>query len=173
MLPSVIIGLLMGELTAPKQAPRALMAALRSLVITQGDGGTRGQYQQGFELVFSAERGRAVRGDYLLLTSPLLKAGQRVVVTVTVKARPRVLIDGVITKQELGGDNEPTITVVGGDLTVLMDMVQVGKRREGQGDTEAALDIIGKYKSYGIRPQVDDPETSSPATKEQRTLIQT
>lgn len=172
MLPSVIVGLLIGEPTAPTKAPRALMAALQSLTVTQGDGGRRGAYQQGFQMTFSAERGRAVAPDYPLIAGELLRPGKRVVITVTIKATPRVLFDGVITDQELGGDNEPVITVTGKDLTVLMDMVKLGERHPGQGDKETAAAIIGRYKSYGVEASLEDPATSSPATEDQRVPIQ-
>lgn len=173
MLPSVVLGLLVGPPAAPAPAPRALMAALQSLEVTQGDGGAADQYQQGFRMVFSAERGRAAGADYPLLTSPLLAPGKRVVITVTVKATPRVLFDGIITRQELAGDDEPVITVLGKDLTILMELTQAGERRPGQGDKEAALEIIGRYKAYGITPKADTPETSSPATEQQRVPVQT
>jgi hypothetical protein len=172
MLPSVIVGLLIGAPAAPEPAPRALMAALQAITVSQGDAGKTGEYQQGFQIVFSARRGRAARADYPLLANPLLGAGKRVVITVTIQARPRVLIDGIITHQQLAGDNEPVITLTGKDLTVLMDMVQAGERRPGQGDKEAALAIIGKYTAYGIKPQASDPATNSPATEDQRVPIQ-
>lgn len=173
MLPSVIAGLLIGPPSAPAKAPPDLVNALRSLEVTQGDGGATGEYQQGFRMVFGAERGRAAREDYPLLKSPLLKPGRRVVISVTVRATPRVLFDGIITRQELAGDDEPVVTVLGRDLSILMDLAQVGKRRPGQGDKEAALEILGRYSAYGISAKADSPTTSSPATEQQRVPIQT
>lgn len=172
MLPSVIIGLLIGEPQAPENAPPALLKALRRVEVSQGDAGRRRDYQQGFQLVFTAERGRAARDDYAVLSGSRLLPGKRVVVTVTLQARPRVLIDGIITHQQLTADDAPTLIVTGKDLSVLMDLEQSAKRRPGQGDKEAALDILGKYATYGVKPAASDPKTTSSATEQQRAPIQ-
>lgn len=172
MLPAVIVGLLVGEQQAPQNASRALLQALTSITVTQGDGGRRGDYQQGFQLIFAAERGRAVRDDFPLLTGPLLLPGKRVVITVTVQARPRVLLDGIITFQQLIAGDAPELVVTGKDLSVLMDLAYVGKRRPGQGDKEAALAILGEYATYGVKPAATDPKTASSATEDQRAPIQ-
>lgn len=172
MLPAVIVGLLVGEAQAPENAPRALLQALTRVEVSQGDAGRRRDYYQGFQLTFAAERGRAARDDFPLLTGPLLLPGKRVVITVTVQARPRVLLDGIITHQQLIAGNAPTLLVTGKDLSVLMDLEYAGKRRPGQGDKEVALDILGKYASYGIKADASSPKTTSSATEDQRAPIQ-
>ena len=172
MLPAVIVGLLVGEQQAPQSASRALMQALTRITVTQGDGARSGDYQQGFQLTFAAERGRAVREDFPLLTGPLLLPGKRVVIAVTVQARPRVLLDGIITFQELVAGDAPELVVTGKDISVLMDLAYVGKRRPGQGAKEAALAILGEYAKYGVKPAASDPKTVSSATEDQRAPIQ-
>ena len=51
----------------------------------------------------------------------------RVIIIVTVNGFPNVLMDGIVTRQELAPSNEPgqsTLTVTGEDLSVLMDVVE-------------------------------------------------
>ncbi|HNP72069.1 MAG TPA: hypothetical protein PKK15_13200 [Kouleothrix sp.] len=171
MLPAVIVGLLVGEPQAPEKAPPAMLGALTGVKVMQGQAGGGRDYQ-GFQLTFAAERGRAVREDFPLLSAPLLMPGKRVVISVTVQARPRVLLDGIITYQQLAVGDSPELIVTGKDISVLMDMEHVAKRRPGQGAKEAALAILGEYAKYGVRPAASDPKAATTPTEDQRAPIQ-
>ena len=60
-----------------------------------------------------------------LLPSGYFDPKVRVVLMVTMNGSPTVLMDGVITRQEVTPSNEPgqsTLTVTGEDLTVVMDL---------------------------------------------------
>lgn len=172
MLPAVIIGMLVGAQESPENAPRALLQALTKITVTQGDGGRGGDYQQGFQLTFVAERGRAMRENFPLLTGPLLLPGKRVVISVTVQARPRVLIDGIITYQQLVAGDTPELVVTGKDISVLMDLEQINKGWPEQDDKAGALATLGKYAKYGVKPDASDPKVTSSATKDERIPIQ-
>ena len=82
----------------------------------------------------------------------------RVILVVTVNGIPTVLMDGVITQQEVDVANEAgssTLTITGEDLTVLMDLVEKNAYSfPSLSDAESAEQIIGLYAQYGIKPHV-------------------
>ena len=106
----------------PVPAPFELTEALTGVEVTQSDGG-----RSGFQLTFQAGRsGPLDLVDYPLLLNPLLlKPFNRVVLVVTFDATPQVIMDGVITQISLSPNEQPgasTITVMGEDVSVMMDM---------------------------------------------------
>src|ERR1051326_6012269 len=120
MLKGVHLSLLIGP-AVPVTAPQSVMDALQSVQ------GTSSKETRGFQLTFAVSK-----------QSPLLKtmlpAGYfdpvitRVVIIVTVSGSSHVLMDDIITRQELSPSNEPgqsTLTVTGEDLSVLMDLLEV------------------------------------------------
>ncbi|HUX85505.1 MAG TPA: hypothetical protein VMW65_00760, partial [Chloroflexota bacterium] len=89
--------------TVPIPAPAPLMDALSSVEVTHQDVG-----RSGFQITFQAGRsGLTGLMDYALLSSPLLKPFNRVIIVVTINVTPRVLIDGIITHQELTPSDQP------------------------------------------------------------------
>jgi hypothetical protein len=99
------------------------MNALENVTVNAG-----AEFAQGFQLTFRAERDLAASKEYALLNSPLLMPGSRVVISVTLNATPRVLMDGVITRHDLSpssGAAGTSLTVTGEDLSVLMDMTEL------------------------------------------------
>ena len=106
-LANVRLSLLVGP-SVPQPAPRLLMNALESVKVNDSAGSP-----QGFTLTFRAERAPAASKAYALLNSPLLKPGNRVVISVTLNATPRVLMDGVITHHQLA----PSGGIEIGDVT--------------------------------------------------------
>jgi hypothetical protein len=147
----------------PIPAPRPVMEALLSAQVTVSAG-----QRTGFQLTFGVSKNS-------LLLNALLPAGyfdpsMRVILTVTVTGIPQVLIDGVITRQELTPSNEPgqsTLVVTGEDLTCMMDLIELNgvpfpaMPRE----TRVAM-LLAKYAVFGIVPliipslipDVEDPE---------------
>lgn len=141
---------------APKPLPAAAVDLLESIEITEAVHG-----RSGFQLVFGADRGT----PYDLIDYPLLKqAGlapwSRVVVIVTFNATPTVLIDGLITRQELQptqGDSNARLVITGEDLSVVMDREVKTAAHPAQSENIIASKIILSYGRYGIVPVVAPP----------------
>lgn len=150
-LAKVHLTLLIGP-AVPLPAPRLLMNALESVQVNDSAGSP-----QGFTLTFRAKRDRAASKDYALLNSPRLKPGSRVVISVTLNAKPRVLMDGVITQHQLvpsGGAGGTSLTVTGEDLSLLMDMEEHPVSHLPMPDEAIVLLILAKYAAYGVIPMV-------------------
>lgn len=142
--------------TVPLPAPAVLMQHLDTVEVTQTDEG-----RSGFQIVFRAGRtGPADLLDYQLLSNPLLKQHNRVVITVLVNAVPRVLMDGIIKHQQLNPSNTPgatTLTVSGEDISMMMDQEEVTVEHPVQNEMVIALKLIAKYAQYGLIPMVIPP----------------
>jgi hypothetical protein len=165
------LGLLIGSRQSPQPAPAKLMQALQLLRLTQGDGGRPGDYQQGFELTLNAERGPGATSDYALLADPLLDPGNRLIVTVTLNATPRVLFDGIIAHRQLSPGSaigQPGLTLMGKDLSLLMDLEEQELDYPAQDDDAIATSILERYARYGIVAQVSSPATSWTPAEDER-----
>src|SRR4051794_22113122 len=112
MLQGIHLTLMIGP-AVPVPAPQAVMDAFVSLQVTSS------KDTSGFQAVF------AVSKNSLLVTT-LLPAGYfdpistRIIVIATVGGMPQVLMDGVVTRQELAPSSEPgqsTLTITGEDLS--------------------------------------------------------
>jgi hypothetical protein len=151
----VKLTLLIGP-TVPLPAPQVLTEHLDRVEVTQTDEG-----RSGFQIVFRAGRsGPAGALDYQLISNPLLKQHNRVVVMVFVNAIPRVLMDGIIKHQQLNPNNTPgatTLTVTGEDISVMMDQKEVTVEHPAQNEMVIALKLIAQYAQYGLIPMVLPP----------------
>src|SRR5437868_1536108 len=129
--------LMIGPLV-PVPVPQSVVDALQSVQVTSG------KDRSGFQLTFAVSK-----------DSPLLKvmlpAGYldpiitRVIIVATVNGFPNVLMDGIVTRQELSPSNEPggsTLTVTGEDLSVLMDVVEMNFMRYPAQPEVARLYVI-------------------------------
>jgi phage protein D len=169
------LGLLIGSRESPGPAPPPLLQALQRLRVTQGDGGRQGDYQQGFELTLRAKRGPGTSSDYALLADPLLDPGNRLIVTVTLDATPRVLFDGIIAHRQLSlgsATGQPGLTLMGKDISLLMDLEEQDLDYPGQADDAIARAILDRYARYGVRAQVSSPATSWTPAEEERVARQ-
>lgn len=141
---------------APVPAPPALMEALQSVTVTHNDQG-----RSGFQIAFRVGRsGPADLVDYPLLLNPLLRPFSRVILIVTFNATPRVLMDGVITHQQLQPSDQPggsVLAVTGEDVSVMMDLEQKAAEHPAQDETIIALKLIVSYAQYGLIPMVMPP----------------
>lgn len=158
-VPTVILGMLIGNAQAPENAPRWLLTALDRAQIVQSDD----DEPAGFELSFRAERGKAAKQDYELMNSPLLTYGNRVILTVTLNAKPCVLMDGIITYADLaeaGQSGATGVVVKGYDLSMLMDLKEVAKAHKGLGHKEIVQNILNAYAKYKITPKVSEPTST-------------
>jgi hypothetical protein len=147
--------LLIGPMVAVP-APPPYMEALQSVQVTHSDSG-----RSGFQLTFQAGRsGPASLVDYPLMTLPLLRMFNRVILIATINAIPRVLMDGIITNQQLSPGDQPgsgTITVTGEDVSVMMDMEEKNVEHPAQPELVIANKIIAMYAQYGLVPMVIPP----------------
>ena len=153
MADAVRLTLLIGP-GVPVPAPASVTDALESVQVTSGTD------RAGFQLVFSA-------GPRAALLNTLLPAGYldpivtRVIVIATVRGIPHVLMDGIVTRQEIAPSNDPgksTVTVTGEDLSVLMDLVEMPfMRYPAMPEVAQLYAILAKYAVLGIVPLVLPP----------------
>lgn len=164
MLDSVQLTLLIGP-GVPIPAPLAVAEALQSVQVTAGGERT------GFQLKFAL-------GKKSTLQTALLPAGffdpmiTRVIVVVTIGGIPEVLVDGVVTRQEMTPSNtagQSTLTITGEDLTVLMDVVELtGIPYPAMPVAAIVMTVLAKYAAFGVVPLAIPPifeETPSPTDK--------
>jgi hypothetical protein len=153
MLLGVNLLLLIGP-TLPLPATPDIAEAVQSVSVTQSDEG-----RSGFQIVLQVGRaGVADMLDYRLLRNPLLRPFNRVIVTVLFNALPQVIMDGIITTQQLSPGNQPggaTLTLTGEDVSVMMDMKKKRAHYDARSEPMIALEIIGSYAQYGLVPKVD------------------
>lgn len=139
-------------------APAFLMEALDSVEVSQGD-----DVRSGFQITFTASRSSVIETlDSAIVSSPLLKTFNRVIVIVTLNATPQVLIDGIITHQQFspGADSSlAVLTITGEDVSVMMDLEEKTAEHPAQDETAIALKIIASYSEYGLIPKVIPPPT--------------
>jgi hypothetical protein len=114
----------------------------------------------GFQLSFKI-------GKRSLLETTLLPAGYfdpiitRVIIIVTVNGMPNVLMDGVVTRQEISPSNDvgkSTLTITGEDLSRMMDLVEMPFMRFPAMPVVARVyAILAKYAVLGIAPVAVPP----------------
>lgn len=142
--------------TVPVPAPFNLTNAIKSVEVTNTDQG-----RDGFQITFAAGRkGPADIFDYALLNNSLLRPFNRVIIMITFGLAPKVLIDGIITHQQLNPSQEPgktTLTVTGEDVSVMMDMEEKTQTYPNMSDMVIVNKIILSYAQYGLIPIVIPP----------------
>jgi hypothetical protein len=152
MLRGIHLTLMIGP-AVPIPAPQSVMDAVTSVQVTSG------KDRSGFQLTL------AVSKKSSLLTT-LLPAGYfdpmitRVIIIVTLGGLPNVLMDGIVTRQELQPSNEPgqsTLTITGEDLSVVMDVVELVKSFPAMPDTAQVYATLAPYAVFGIVPLAIPP----------------
>jgi hypothetical protein len=148
-------------------APPPLVENLESVTVTNTESG-----RSGFQITFKAGRS-GVTGmlDDPLLSLPLLRPFNRVILIVTFTVRARVLMDGVITNLEYNPGTEPgtsTVTATGEDVSVMMDQKERITEHPAQPAPAIVTKLILKYGRFGLVPNVIKPkvvETSPPTER--------
>lgn len=153
MLLGVHLTLLVGK-TLAVPPPLAITEALTAIQVTQNEVG-----RSGFQLTFQVGRASPLDLlDYGLMTNPLLRPFNRVVVVVRFNLTPTVLLDGAITQMQLTPSEEPggsTLTVTGEDVSALMDLEE---NTESYGNMNGLVrlgKILARYPSLGLIPDLD------------------
>jgi len=111
--------LMMGSFTA-SPVPVAVIDALTDIQVTSSIGS-----QGGFQLKFTLGKNSTLQQ---MLVSGFFDPRTRVIIAVTVNGSTSVLIDGIITKQDVTPNiaaGKSTLTVTGLDLTALMDFIDL------------------------------------------------
>ena len=150
MLKGVNLSLLIGPLV-PVAAPRAVLEALNGVTVTTSDTG-----RSGFQLSFTLSQRSPLHTLFLLAGGapiPVL----RVIIIVTLNGAPNVLIDGVVTNNQIvpGSGGQATLTVTGEDLSVLMDKQDISGFPFPAVPAEGRVALLlAKYAMLGLIPLV-------------------
>lgn len=152
MLKGMHLTLLIGP-AVPVPAPRAVLDALQSIEVTVNDTGP-----SVFQLRFEIDKRSPLETLFLLSAGATPLPILRVVVMVTVGGTPSVLIDGVVTQQQLApgsGASRSTLSITGEDLTVLMRQIDFSGFPFPATPAEGRVALLLlKYAWLGIVPKV-------------------
>src|SRR5665213_3189343 len=136
----------------PLTVPRVVLDSLAEVEVKTEDIG-----QSGFQLVFSIDKQSPLQ-ILFLLTGGMPLLFMRVVLVATVNGVATVLIDGVITNNEISpGDkgSNSTLTITGKDLTALMDQSDWSGLPFPAMPPEARVALlVAKYALFGVIPLV-------------------
>lgn len=150
MLKGFHLTLLVGPVV-PLPVPQVVLDALTSVTVTSDAGGP-----SGFQMTFRLSNRSPLQTLFLLAggQTPLL----RIVIVATINGVPSVLMDGVMTRTEVGSDSASgpsTLTVTGEDLTKVMDLQDCTGVPYPAMPAEARVAlIVSKYASFGLVPMV-------------------
>ncbi len=151
MLKSVQLSLMIGPVI-PITVSRDVLDSLAEVEVTTVDVGT-----SGFKLTFSIDKKSPLQ-ILFLLTGGMPLLFMRVVIVATVNGVSNVLIDGVITNNQISpGDkgSNSTLTILGKDLTALMDQSNWSGFPFPACPPEARVALlVAKYALFGIVPLV-------------------
>ncbi len=142
--------LLVGPIV-PIPVPQVVLDALTSVEVTSNTDGP-----SGFQLTFVLSNKSPLQTIFLVAgaQTPML----RVIVVVTLNGTPQVLMDGVMTRQEVSPGSKPgefQLKVTGEDLTKAMDLIDFSGLPFPAMPVEArVLLTIAKYAIFGMIPMV-------------------
>jgi hypothetical protein len=151
VLKSVQLSLMIGPVV-PTTVPRVVLDSLASVEVKVDDVGP-----SGFQLVFSIDKQSPLQILFLLTGgTPLLF--MRCILVVTVNGVASVLIDGVVTNNQISpGDkgSNSTLTITGRDLTALMDQSNLSGFPFPACPREARVALLlAKYAFFGVLPLI-------------------
>lgn len=151
MVKGIYLTLLIGP-SVPVPAPQILLDALMGVEVDTQDGRA-----SGFQLTFTLNNRSPLHTLFLLASGqPLTR--MRVIIIVTFNGVPDVLMDGIVTNQQVapGSDaGHSTLTITGEDLTTLMNEEERnGKPYSSTTIETRVLTILQRYAQYGVIPVV-------------------
>jgi hypothetical protein len=147
MLKGFYLRLFIGPII-PVPVPQWVVDALTSVQVTTSAG-----QASGFQLTFALSKDSPL--NQTLLPAGYFDPKIRVIILVTTGGLPTVLIDGIITRQEISSSSNPgqtTLTITGEDLTLLMDLIEERMCYPGMSAEARIIMICRKYLEYGIIP---------------------
>lgn len=131
--------------------PQAVIDALTDVQVTTSVGA-----QSGFQLKFTLGKTSPLMQS--LVPSGFFDPRRRVIITVTLNGDATVLMDGIVTKQDLTPGAKPgesTLTITGLDLTALMDFIDLtGIPYPAMPLVAIVALILAKYAAFGVVPLV-------------------
>ena len=135
----------------PMPVPQPVIDALTSVQVTTASG-----QKSGFQLSFTVSKRSPIMKT--LLPIGAFDPPSRVILTVTFRGSPTVIMDGVITRHELAPSNEPgqsKLTITGEDVSRMMDLIDFSGFPWAAMPAEARVALmVAKYAMYGIVPLV-------------------
>ncbi|HEY3138390.1 MAG TPA: hypothetical protein VGL29_20370 [Blastocatellia bacterium] len=150
MLKGVYLTLMIGPVV-PIPVPKPVIEALTSVQVTTAAGRA-----SGFQLSFTLNNRSPLHTLFLIAgaNTPLL----RVIIIATINGTPNVLMDGVMTNQQVTPGSKPgesTLTITGEDLTKVMSLIDFSGIPYPAMPPEARVAlIIAKYAMFGMIPLV-------------------
>jgi hypothetical protein len=141
--------------TVPIPVPPSILELLDNVEVTHSDEGA-----SGFQLVFKATRSTRMLMDFPLFLNPQFRPGNRVIVSASFGTIPTVLMDGIITNQQLtppSGSDPAVLTLTGEDISLKMDQEEKSAEHPAQPDNLIVMKIIAHYAIYGMIPIVVPP----------------
>lgn len=135
----------------PVPVPRVVLDALTGVEVTHNTGEA-----SGFQLTFTLTNRSPLQTIFLVAAgqTPML----RVIIIATIDGTPQVLMDGVMTRNQIAPGSTPgqsTLTVTGLDLTKAMDLIDFSGLPFPAMPVEARIAlIIAKYAVFGLIPLV-------------------
>jgi hypothetical protein len=161
---SVRLKVMLGK-TTPAAAPRTVIDALTAVEVRTGAAQT-----DTFQLTFGLAKNQP--GDYGLLHGGLLDPMGRVVLVVTFGALPEVLMDGVITHQQIQPSNQPgasLLVVTGEDVSVQLSLEDRTKAWPDRTDSQIVDEILGGYVRFGLKADIESTSRKPSPTERHRT----
>jgi hypothetical protein len=147
-----------------RPVPRHVIESLTSAQVTSASG------RSGFQLSFTWAKGTAIDAD---LQSGFFDPLVRVTLVVTVNGTPDVIMDGLITRQDMAPSDQPgmsSFTVTGSDMSAAMELTNLtGLIPYPAMPAEAIVALIlAKYAIVGMVPLiVPSPIVNVPLPTEQ------
>jgi hypothetical protein len=135
----------------PLPVPKIVMDALTSVKVTTSAGAA-----SGFQLTFNLNNRSPLHTLFLVAgaQTPLL----RVIIVLSINGAPNVLMDGVMTNQQVTPGSKPgesTLSITGEDLTKVMSLIDFSGLPYPAMPPEARVAlIIAKYAMFGMIPLV-------------------
>jgi hypothetical protein len=152
MLKGVHLTLLIGP-AVPVPAPAMVVDSLSGVQVNHD------KDRSGFQLTFNVSKNS-------LLLNVMLPAGYfdpmitRVIIIATLNGFPHVLMDGIVTRQEMAPSNDvgqSTLTITGEDLSILMDVIEKTIPNPVISDDVKVLSALAPYGALGIVPMIIPP----------------
>jgi hypothetical protein len=163
VLKGVHLSVLMGP-AVPAPAPVEVVEALTNAQVTVAAGA-----RSGFQLTFAVAKGSNL--ERILVPAGFFDPFVRVILVATVNGVPNVLMDGLITRQDMAPSNDvggSTLTVTGEDLTIAMDFADLsGMKYPAMPDVAIVEAVLARYASFGVIPlAIPSPLTETPGPTE-------
>ena len=143
--------------TVPLPAPYDVVQALRELQVTNKD-----RDRDVFQMTFTL--GKESPLDYGLLMAGYFAPPNRVIISVIIDVLFQVLIDGIITNQQVVPSSQPgesKLIITGEDISLKLDLEEKSETYPNQSDSAIVTRLLGTYATLGLVPQVT-PTTDTP-----------